>query len=89
MPSRAQGVGEDLRRVALLAGQEVGLAAGDDHLAAQAREGLRQLAAERAAADHQQPPRALGQVEDRFVGQIAGFCEARRWRGARRASRWR
>ena len=43
---------------------------------AQAREGLRELAAERSTPDHQQPPGALGQVEDRFIGEITGFCEA-------------
>ena len=81
----AQGVGEDLRGVALLAGEEVRLPVGDDHLAAQAREGLSELAAERPAADHQQTPGALGQVEDRLVGEIAGCFQAldRRTGGAR------
>ncbi len=35
-----------------------------------------QLAAQGPTADHQQPPGALGQVEDRFVCQIAGCFEA-------------
>ena len=48
----------------------------DDHLAAQAREGLSEFAAQGPTTDHQQPSRALGEVEDRFVGQITGFLEA-------------
>ena len=69
-------MGEDLRRVALLAGEEVGLVAGDGDGAAEAGETLRQLAAERAAAEHQQPPRASREVEDRLVGQVAGGLDA-------------
>ena len=48
----------------------------DDGLRSEAAERLRQLAAERAAADHQQAARQLGQVEDVLVGQIARLDEA-------------
>ena len=41
--------------------------------AAEARQRLRHLAADRAAADDEQARRQRGQVEDRFVGQVAGF----------------
>ena len=36
-----------------------------------------QFAADRAAADDDQPARQLGQREDRFVGEVAGFGQAR------------
>ena len=43
----------------------------DRDLGAQATERLRQLAADRPAAQHQKPLRQLGQVEHGLVGQVA------------------
>ena len=70
-------IGQDLRGVAFFLGQEQRLLLRDDGLRSEAAERLRQLAAERAAADDQQAARQLGQVEDVLVGQIAGLDEAR------------
>ena len=48
-------------------------ASRSDYLRAEAREGLRELAADRAAADHGEPAGQLGQGEDRLVREIAGL----------------
>jgi hypothetical protein len=58
----------------------------DRHRRAEAREGLRHLGANGTPADHRQPPRLLGQLEERFVGQIAGLDQAGQWQGARPAA---
>ena len=77
---------DDLGGVGVLAGQDVAVHVEQGDPAAEAGEGLRQLAADRAAADHHQPRRQLGEVEDRLVGADS---RPRRGRGsaARRRAR--
>ena len=72
-PSRDSASRDALGGVGVLAGQELARALEEGHLRAEAREGLRELAADRAAADHGQPPRQLGQREDRLVREVAGL----------------
>ena len=54
MPSRAKRIRKDLRGVAFFLGQEQRLVLRDGGLRSEAAERLRQLAAERPAADDQQ-----------------------------------
>ena len=68
---------QDLRRIALLSGQEQRELLGDRGRDAEPAERLGELAAQRPAADHEQPSRQLGQLEDALVGQVAGLVEAR------------
>ena len=84
-----EGIGEHLRGVALFLRQEQRHVLRDDGLRAEAAEGLRQFAAERTAADHQQAAGQLGQLEDVLVGQEAGFGETPESRACRAALRWR
>ena len=65
-----------MRGVALFLGQEKRQALCDGRARAEAAKRLRQLAAQRAAADHQQAARQLGQVEYVFVGQKACLGQA-------------
>ena len=57
----------------------------DRHRDAEPREGLRELAADRSAADDREATGVRGQREDRLVGEEAGLVEPgdRRRRGAR------
>ena len=73
-------------RIGLLPRQEsIGLLQYGD-TAAQAGEGLCQLAADRAGADHSQPWRQFGERKDRFVGMAPHFFQAGdRWQGRTRA----
>ena len=59
--------------IRVFAGQDLPLALEEGHLRAEAREGLRELAADRAAADHGEPAGQLGQGEDGLVREIAGL----------------
>src|SRR3546814_554102 len=56
--------------------QEQRHALDDDHAAAEAAEHLCQLAAQRAAADDQQPPGQGADAEDGFVGEVAHVAQA-------------
>ena len=67
---------EDPRGVLVLARQDVRVGVQHDHLAAEPPERLRQLAADRARADHAEAARPLGEVEDRLVGQVARGLDA-------------
>jgi hypothetical protein len=64
-----QGAFDHRRRVAILARQEPRPAIDQRHLAAEAGERLRHLAADRSGADHHEAARQLLQPEDRLVGQ--------------------
>jgi hypothetical protein len=75
-PVTGHRVGQQLRRVALLVTQEHRLVLDDGHLRSEPREGLRELAPRRAAADDQQPRRAFGHLEDVLVGQVPRLLEA-------------
>ena len=74
-----KGSGQDLRGIALLPGQEQRKVLHDGRPGAQPTERLRQLAAERTTADHQQPARQLGQVEDVLVRQVVGVERGPGW----------
>jgi hypothetical protein len=57
-------------RLRLILGQQVLRDADQVHIAAEAAEGLCQLACQRTASDDDQSCRQLGQREDGFVGQV-------------------
>ncbi len=79
---------DDRGCVAVLARQDLRQGLQQPYLRAEAPERLRQLASDRPRADHREPPRQLGQRENRFVGKKPGFGEARnRRRGRTRAGR--
>src|SRR5438034_358324 len=83
-----EGPVQDLGGVRVLADENVRGGIEEDDLGAQAAERLRQLAADRAGADHGERGRALGQREDALVGQEAGLGEPRDGRvGRARAGR--
>src|ERR1700689_5079836 len=84
-PIAGQGVGKNLRCVALLIAKEHRIFLHDGYLRTQSTEGLRQFASERTATENKEASRALFQVKDIFVGQIAGLGEPRnrRNRGSR------
>ncbi|MEO8835678.1 MAG: hypothetical protein ABI364_02965 [Caldimonas sp.] len=65
-----------LRGITLFLGQEERLVVNDHGARAEAAKHLRQLAAERAAADHDQTRRQRSEVEDALVGEVAGLREA-------------
>ena len=67
---------DDFRGVGVLAVEDVAAVVEQHHLAAQALEGLRQLAADGAGADDRQPFRALREGEDRLVGEVARLLDS-------------
>ena len=68
------------RDLRVLPGQQPRRRLDQRDLAAQAREGLRQLAADRAAAEHHQPSRQFPQVPDGVRRHVAGLVEPRQRR---------
>ena len=70
-PSRSSASCTIVGGVGVLAGEELGPDVEDGDVGAEAREGLGQLAADRAAADDRQAAGQLGQVEDGLVGEVA------------------
>jgi hypothetical protein len=72
----AQPLGQQRPRLGLLPGQQRRLRPQQGHARAEPREPLRQLAADRAAAQHQQPLGQLLQVPDGVAGQRAGLPQA-------------
>src|SRR3990167_3374846 len=72
-----QRIRQDLRGVALFLWQEHRIVLYDNDLRPQPAESLRQFAAKRTAADDQKTPRALGQVEDAYIGQVSRFNKPR------------
>ena len=83
----AQPIAHHRDRVGIVLGQDREQLE-DGHPRAQAPICLSQLAADRAAADHDQVLRPLGQVEHRLVGQVRHFGETRdRRHGGGRAGR--
>jgi hypothetical protein len=83
---RAQLPGHDCRGVGIFVRQQA--REGFDHgdVRAQQRERLRQLASDRAAANHQQRSRLLAQLEDVFAGQISRIRQAGDRRNQRAAA---
>src|SRR5262249_45258042 len=77
---------DDRRRVGVVARQDPRRLIDEPALAAEATEGLREPAADRAGADHAEPARPLRQLEDRLVRAVARLGEALdRRRGSARA----
>ena len=72
---RTERIHHDLRDLRVLAQHQPGrhLHLGD--LRAQAREGLREFAADRSAAQHQQAPRKLPELPDRVRGQATDLVD--------------
>ena len=67
---------DDLRGVRVFACEDSGTTLEDRDAAAEPREALGQLAAQRTGTDDRQARRKLGQVEDGFVREAAGGVEA-------------
>jgi hypothetical protein len=65
-----QGAGDDMGGLGLLPGQQAGLGLDDDDRQPEPSEGLGQLAADRAAAQHRKPDRKRRQREDALVCQV-------------------
>ena len=72
-----QRIGDHLRGVALLFGQEQWFAVRDDGSRAETAKCLRQFAAERTTTDDEQAGRTRRQVEHGLVGQESGVSHAR------------
>ena len=79
----------DRREVGVLARQDAGRHVDQRDVAAQAPERLRELAADRAAADDDERRHGLAQVEHRLVRQVRNVGEAGDRRHRRAASRSR
>src|SRR5215813_880824 len=67
----------DLGGVRVFTRQDLSDVVDDCDLTAEAKKRLRQLAANRAAADHDQAPWQLGQLEDGFVSEVASLFQTR------------
>jgi hypothetical protein len=77
-----QRVLDNGRRVGVLARQHLAGPAEHRHAGAEAREGLRQLAADRSRADDEQIGRQIGEREDGLVREVrTGVEPGDRWRG--------
>ena len=84
-----EGIRKKLRGVAFLLGQEQRQVLRDRRARAEAAERLRQFAAQRAAADHQQAARQFGQVKYVFIGQSSRPRRGRESTACPVARRWR
>ena len=66
----------DLRRIRVLANEDLRRPLEQAHARSQPLEALSQFATDRAGADHGEPLRSLGQLEDGLVGEVAGSGQA-------------
>src|SRR5207248_1399993 len=84
-PIARQRLRQKLRRIPLFVAEKHWFVLNQGHAGSQANKSLRELAADRAATDNEQPLRTLSQIEDVLVGEIPRRLEARdrRTHGAR------
>jgi hypothetical protein len=75
-PIRAQPLGDKLARLRFLLGEHVTPPLDERDIAPKPAEGLAELAADRPAAENDEPARLLGEVPDRLARQRIGLAEA-------------